>query len=231
MNKDQSYKTSHILTVFLLLSGMLLVISASIAVPILIRPLYYLQMDAQHLTEVPIRLADGTRTLTRAEIIQAYDEMMDFCTGRTAVFSTGILAFSEEGRQHFVDVRGLFLLDLWVLGISGTIILGWGLLRKVIPLRTVRWKGKNVGFWSGILLLGVFAVLGILGAIDFDKFFTAFHHLFFPGKTNWVFDPRYDQIIKILPEEVFMMFALMIVCLILLSCGILIWQGIKKPRR
>ena len=37
--------------------------------------------------------------------------------------------------------------------------------------------------------------------MDFDGLFTAFHHLFFPGKENWIFDYRTDEIILILPEE------------------------------
>ena len=30
-------------------------------------------------------------------------------------FSTGVLRWSQSGKDHFTDVRGLFLLDLWVL--------------------------------------------------------------------------------------------------------------------
>ena len=228
MNKK---KESNLLTIILFLAGMLLIVSGSIAVPVLIRPLYYLQIDPLHLTEVQVKLAEGTRTLTRTEIIEAYNDMMNYCIGLSSTFRTGILAFSEEGRQHFVDVRGLFLLDLWVAAISGTIVLGWQVLRGVAPIRTKRWKGHRVGFWSGLMLLVFFAVIGIFGAIDFTRFFTIFHHVFFPGKTNWYFDPRYDQIINILPEKVFMHFAMLIAGLILLTCVSLIVQDILRNRK
>jgi len=36
---------------------------------------------------------------------------------------------------------------------------------------------------------------------DFTSLFTAFHTAFFPGKTNWIFDWRTDEIILILPEQ------------------------------
>ena len=224
-------KESNLLTILIFLAGMLFIVSGSIAVPILIRPLYNMQIAPLHLTEVRIALESGTRTLTREEIIEAYNDMMNYCIGLSSTFRTGILSFSEEGRMHFEDVRKLFLLDLWVLGISGTIVLGWQILRRVVNVRLKRWGTHRVGFWCGTCLLALFAVIGIFGAIDFTRFFTIFHHLFFPGKTNWIFDPRYDQIINILPEEVFMHFAAMIAGLILLTCILLIVRDLVSRRR
>ena len=49
----------------------LLVLSFSISVPILLRPFYYVQIDALHLPE---------QTGWSAEVIrEAYDEVLDFC--------------------------------------------------------------------------------------------------------------------------------------------------------
>lgn len=87
----------------------LLVLSVSISVPILFRPFYYVQIDALHLQE---------QTGWSAEVIrEAYDEVLDFCVFG-APFGTGQLAWSESGRSHFADVRGLFLLDFAVLGVT-----------------------------------------------------------------------------------------------------------------
>ncbi|MBO6159355.1 MAG: TIGR01906 family membrane protein [Firmicutes bacterium] len=224
-------KESIILTIVWILILMLLVISGSIGLVLLIRPLYYMQIGPLKLEEVLIPFAEGARTLSRAEIIEAYDEMMDYCLGISPLFSTGVLAFSAEGASHFADVKGLFLLDLWVLGITGTLSLAWLIFRNRIPVRSRKIAGLHAGFWAGALLLGIFALIGILGAIDFDRFFTIFHHVFFPGKTNWIFDYRYDQIIGILPETVFSNFALMIVILILASCLGLIIHGILQKRK
>ena len=43
--------------------------------------------------------------------------MLDFCLGAPE-FSTGALSWSQSGRDHFADVRVLFLLDLAVLAIG-----------------------------------------------------------------------------------------------------------------
>ena len=72
-------KESRLLTViFAVVLGALL-LSASIAAPILCRPFYYAHIDALHLTE--------TTPWTEEEIRQAYDEMLDFCLGLRDDFS------------------------------------------------------------------------------------------------------------------------------------------------
>lgn len=100
-------KTSKLLTVLLALTTAVALLTGSIAVPILYRPFYYLQIG-------PLELEERTG-LSKEEIRTAFDEVLDYCTGRTEEFSTGVLAWSESGRDHFTDVRGLFLLDLQVL--------------------------------------------------------------------------------------------------------------------
>ena len=77
----------------------LTVLTGAIAVPILCRPFYYAHVNAYHLTEYG---------WSQDEIYTAYNEMMDYCTGRREDFSAGVLAFSESGASHFADVRGLF---------------------------------------------------------------------------------------------------------------------------
>ena len=46
----------------------------------------------------------------------------------------------------------------------------------------------------------VYLITAIWAFCDFNSMFTVFHQVFFPGKTNWVFDARLDEIILILPE-------------------------------
>ena len=68
-------------------------------------------------------------------------------------------------------------------------------------LRLHRFGGRGPCFWAFLFLVAAVLILGIWGVLDFESLFTAFHTAFFPGKTNWVFDSRYDQIILILPED------------------------------
>ena len=103
-------KTSKFLSVLLSVLTALVVLTGSIAVPLLCRSFYYAHIGPMGL--------EGYG-LSREEIETAYDEMMDFCLGRREDFSAGVLAFSQSGADHFADVRGLFLLDLRVLLVAG----------------------------------------------------------------------------------------------------------------
>ena len=215
----ENKKESLLLSFVLFLAGMLFLISASIALPILCRPFYYAQIEKLGLTGISVIQDEGMHRLTKEEIVEAYDDVLDYCCGITNSFRAGILRFSEEGAAHFADCRVLFLLDFKVLAASGAVILLWFILKRRLPVRPKRTGGRGPGFWSGVGVLALFAVIGIGAAVDFDRFFVLFHHVFFPGKTNWLFDGDVDQVINILPEELFANFGIAIVGLIV--CGAL----------
>lgn len=195
----------------------LFLLSASIAFPILNRELYYAEANRLNLVE--------KTGYSEAEIREAYDDMMDYCTkggergGQT--FRTGSLAFSASGKDHFDDVERLFHLDFVILVISGTFLLlclVYFLVRKNSAVLPFRFLQRGPLFWGPVGLLSAFAVIGALAAIDFNRFFTAFHHVFFPGKENWIFHKKTDAIIRILPQEVFQYFGLIVLGTLLLLC-------------
>ena len=163
--------------------------------------------------------------LTVEQIKQAYGEMLDYCMGLNNTFSVGVLSFSASGAAHFADVRYLFILDLAVFAISGIAL---GLLCYVNRKKPVCLAGHTPGFWSAIGLGTGFLVVGGLVAIDFEKAFTVFHKIFFPGKDNWVFDGYEDPVIYMLPAEFFRNCAILIFAVIFLSCiGLLLYDRKK----
>ena len=212
-------KQSKLLSLLLAVVSALILLTGSIAAPILCRPFYYAHIG-------PMALCEQTGW-SEEQIKTAYNEMMDFCLGK-AEFSTGDLRWSEEGRQHFIDVRQLFLLDLRVLTAAVLALVVLLLLAALLRRRPAPLGRKHFLFWSGSGLAAVFVVVGALAATDFDRAFTVFHQLFFPGKTNWLFDPDTDEIIRILPQDFFMHCAILILVLLLLGCVIFLLQ---KPRK
>ena len=206
-------KTSKPLSVVLSVSIALVVLTGSIAVPLLCRSFYYAHIGPMGLEEYG---------LPREEIETAYDEMMDFCLGRREEFSAGALSFSPSGADHFADVRGLFLLDLRVLLAALGLLLGALALCQMKRVRPHRFLGRGPGLWAAAGLGTAFLTVGGLAALDFDRAFVIFHSLFFPGKDNWIFDWRADPIILFLPQDFFRNCALLILGLLLLWCGALI---------
>ena len=214
-------KTSKLLTIILAILTAVVLLTAAIAAPILCRPFYYAHIK-------PLNLCEQTG-LTRQEIKTAFDEMMDFCVGN-AEFSTGVLRWSESGKSHFADVRTLFLLDLNALAASALVLVILIIVSRLAGRRPGRLLGRGPTFWAGTGLACVFAIVGALAATDFDRAFTVFHTIFFPGKDNWLFDPAVDQIINILPQTFFMNCAILILTILLLGCAVLIvWDLL--PRR
>ena len=216
-------RESKLLSLLLALLTALFILTASIAVPILFRPFYYAQIG-------PLGLEESTG-LTREEIITAYDETVDFCIGLRREFSTGSLAWSESGRDHFVDVRGLFQLDLAAAALSGLALAAWLVIKRKAAVRPFRFRGRGPGFWGCAGLGALFLLVGGLAAADFQRAFVLFHALFFPGKDNWIFDARADQVILILPEAFFRNCAILILALIVLACAGVILADLRGRKR
>jgi len=207
-------KASKPLAVILAVLTALLVLTGAVAVPLLCRSFYYAHIGAMGLPEYT--------GLSEAEIRTAFDQVMDFCLGLRPDFAAGVLPFSESGASHFADVKVLFLLDLWAAGLSLLALAGLFVFSRRRKLRPYRFHTHGPGFWAAAGLGTAFLLVGGLAALDFDRAFVVFHALFFPGKTNWLFDWRTDPVILLLPEEFFRNCALLILALVLLWCAILI---------
>ena len=215
-------KTSKLLCALMAVLAALTLFAAAVAAPILCRPFYY-----AHIGPMELEARTG---LTRDEIKTAFNEMLDYCLGADQ-FSTGVLRWSESGKAHFTDVRGLFLLDLRGLAVSAGLLAAVLLFARKTGLAPARPLGRGPAFWAGAGLGGVFLLTGALAALDFDRAFVVFHALFFPGKDNWLFDPVEDQIINILPQEFFRNCAILILALLVLGCAALILWDLRRPKQ
>lgn len=198
----------------------LVVLAGAIALPVLLRPFFW-----WHIKPLELVKLSG---LSIPEIKTAYGEMMNYCIGISKKFSVGVLPFSVSGAAHFADVRKLFLLDIWVLVISAVALMGLTVFTRKQDLSLA---GHTPGFWASAGLGVSFVTVGALAALDFDRAFTVFHKLFFPGKDNWIFYPSKDPVIKMLPAEFFRNCAILILVSILISCAaLLLWDRYKRTR-
>lgn len=216
-------KTSKSLSVLLSVLTALLVVSASVAVPLLCRPFYYAHIEYLGLAEYTGLTLDQIRT--------AYDQMMDFCLGLRPNFAAGVLWWSESGASHFADVRKLFLLDLWVLGICLAAVAALFICCRTRKIKPYCFAGRGPGFWAAAGLGASFLTIGGLAALDFDRAFVVFHSIFFPGKTNWIFYWEEDPIILLLPQEFFRNCAILILALLMTWCVILIAADLWAAKR
>ncbi len=184
-------KPSKLLSVLLSVTLAVFFFSTAIAVPILCRPYYYWQARF-------LKLAEQTGW-TEPVIYEAYNEVMDYLVG-DAPFGTGSLEWSESGKSHFADCKRLFRLDFTLLAVSAALLAVLILLRLTNRISFHNFMNRSPSFWSAAGLTFLFSLCALWALLDFDGLFTAFHTVFFPGKTNWIFDYRTDEIILILPE-------------------------------
>ena len=209
----------RLLSVLCMASVFLFLLTASIGLPIYIRPFYYAHIDAYELAE--------RSGFTEEEIRQAYDEVLDYLTLPGKEFGTGVMACSHEAAHHFADCRVLFDLNAVVLVGAGAMLFVLLVMRK--KWGPYRLGKRSAAFWAAALALAAPMIIGALAAIDFDRAFVIFHSIFFPGKTNWIFDWHADQIIRVLPQEFFRNCAILIGGgLVTMAGGILIWENRKK---
>ena len=110
---------SVLLSFILVISLAVLTITISIGLPIYIRDFYFAFVK---LTDLP------TISGYSFEVIEtAFNELMDFLI-LNKEFSTGALKFSEEGKNHFIDVKFLFDLNFYGLIVSLSVSLLIGIL-------------------------------------------------------------------------------------------------------
>ena len=142
------------------------------------------------------------------DVMTVTDHMMDYLIGKEAELSIvtevdGKMQdfFNEQDRLHMWDVQNLFIGGLKIrtglLIFTAILILILG-LRK-INLKELLPKAYTIAF---LVFLGILTFLGVAFTVDFTKCFTIFHEIFFTNDL-WLFDARYDYMIRMLPEGFF----------------------------
>jgi|AGTN01.3.fsa_nt_gi integral membrane protein TIGR01906 len=111
--------------------------------------------------------------------------------------------FGGREKAHMVDVKALYLSARSVragslIGAAVLAIAAFVIGRK----RTLKTLCKSFLWVSGGFLLVVGAITAY-AAIDFQDFWTSFHHVFFAGNDLWQLDLRTDVLIQMVPLQFF----------------------------
>lgn len=134
---------------------------------------------------------------------------------------------SINGEFHFYEVKKIFLW-IYVITISITLLFIILVMINKFNKRKIHiYKILNYG--ANTLIITIISLLTIM-TIDFSKAFIVFHKIFF-NNDYWIFDERTDPIIKVLPEEVFMLYALVIIGLVFIAIiGYKLYHYFKKSK-
>lgn len=132
------------------------------------------------------------------------------------------LFMSEMGRIHFQEVKQIFTAVQYLC-------MGSGIASLIGIIRHAR--SRRLGYLkiAGILTFAIPLLLGALAAVSWERFFVAFHRIFFRND-YWLFDSRTDPVILILPDAYFLHCALLILLLIVLGGLFCFWIYGKRKR-
>ncbi|HSQ90507.1 TIGR01906 family membrane protein [Romboutsia sp.] len=181
------------------------------------KELYYYDIDKLDIS----RLSN----LSEEEIRLNYDYLIEYNLRKNEVdFEMPTIKSSPQGKIHFKEVRDIFqnLNKLFNLCFIISII---GLFVNI--------KNKEINFLNmiskALITIPIFLTLPIL--IDFEDSFVIFHKLMF-SNDYWIFDPKLDPVITMLPEQFFFHAGLMILVLILISSMLIyiIYRFLRKKR-
>lgn len=126
--------------------------------------------------------------------------------------------FGEREKAHMIDVKNLYIgarnmqwLSLFLL----LSFIGYGIIKSRIMFSEILMRIRYVMPFLLTIMIGI----GILFALDFNKYFTIFHELFFSNDL-WLLDPKTDIMINMVPEVYF--YTVVMMSLFLFLMGIII---------
>ena len=194
------------------------VICISVTAVVLARPLYYWDTDNLQIPE--------TSGYSKEICIENYDALIDYnLIGGSEKLVFPSFSMSEQGEIHFAEVKEIFI-TMQVISIAGIILFaGFMLYRKLhgVPREGTLWMR-----FTGIVLLSAVVLIGLAMTIDWQWSFEFMHKVFFDND-YWLFDPKYDPVITILPDRFFLHCGILIVLISVTQSALLEW-GYRDER-
>ncbi|EOU1683330.1 TIGR01906 family membrane protein [Clostridium perfringens] len=165
--------------------------------------------------------------LSKEEILNDYNNIIHYLNSpQEEVLKFKNFKISPIGEFHFLEVKEIFS-SIYLICVA-CLILGLILfiLLKKFKLK-ISLKAFNIFFYE---VLFIFLSLILSFYLNFSKVFTLFHKIFF-NNDYWIFDPKKDPIINVLPESYFLFLAVFILFLVMiLSITSKIFYTLKKHK-
>ncbi len=216
MKRQMKYKVFNIAAALI---AAVCVICISVTAVVLARPLYYWDTDNLQIPE--------TSGYSKEICIENYDALIDYnLIGGSEKLVFPSFSMSEQGEIHFAEVKEIFI-TMQVISIAGIILFaGFMLYRKLhgVPREGTLWMR-----FTGIVLLSAVVLIGLAMTIDWQWSFEFMHKVFFDND-YWLFDPKYDPVITILPDRFFLHCGILIVLISVTQSALLEW-GYRRMNR
>lgn len=191
-----------ILKFIISLSMSLFIITSIVIFTVKCKTLYYFDIEYLNIPKLS--------NMTKEDIKLNYDYLIEYnISNREIGFKLPTLKSSIEGEIHFEEVREIFQNIKLINLITGIIsIIGIFIFIKKKNIKIVK--------YIGIALISIPLVLIIPIIVNFEVSFKIFHGILFDND-YWIFDPRIDPVINMLPAKFFLHAGILILSLIIIS--------------
>lgn len=186
-------------------------IAAAVTLPIVILTLsvWLVTFDSNYYYKEYVKYDVGvTQSLGESDLHLITKNLLDYLSDKKDNLNfvakrdqaSGKQFFSDRDKTHMIDVKKI-ILNLRNVGIVATMVFTIALF---IIAKKPKYRMNIHRFLGTGAILGIlpFIGLGILMAIDFNKYFILFHQMFFSNDL-WLLDPKFDNLVNIFPEEFF----------------------------
>ncbi|KAB3534049.1 TIGR01906 family membrane protein [Alkaliphilus pronyensis] len=150
------------------------------------------------------------------------EDLLEYLKDQRKLLDTTEIIEGEE-RQIFGERAVLHMIDVKALFVGGALLRNFSIPLLLIILiyniwKDSKWKknlAKTLYYTATVNILLLFTLL-LLMNIDFNKYFTYFHYIFFDNDL-WILDPKTEILIQMLPEKFFFETATKIITVYMLS--------------
>ena len=171
----------------------LTIICLSVSITVWFRPLYYADIK---LLNIPEESGYSEEVCRRN-----YDVLIDYnVIGGSSELEFPDMHMSEHGRIHFEEVKRIFIF-MQVEALAGVAVLA------------AIYSGRRKKCWmrlTGFVTAAIAATVLLAVIIDWEWAFETMHSLMFDND-YWLFNPKTDPVIRILPDEFFLHCGIMII--------------------
>lgn len=182
----------------------LFTIGLSVIISLNLRNVYSYSIDKYSLTEIG--------QLSKDALMSDYKILLNYLQNpfiEKLKFNNFIM--SNNGEFHFYEVKKIFLNIYLIIIVIALIFIIIGFILKNFNRKLYLFNILNYGANT---LIGIITVLLTSIFVDFSKAFIVFHKMFF-NNDYWIFDSKTDPIIDVLPEEVFKLYAIIVIAFVL----------------
>lgn len=166
--------------------------------------------------------------IPESEVKHVSDDLQKYILGKKENLDTYVTLsngsiipfYNDKATYHMKEVRDIIISFRLLSYISLLLALIFFTITKISSNNFILSLYKSLKTML-IAYVSFLIILTILATTNFDSFFIRIHEIFF-NNDLWIFDPRYEYIICLLPEELFFDLAVRILLMILSTILLLV---------